>query len=101
MPAPPPPPMEKATPKRPAQALPQPPPPSRLLPFLERLGRARLLRDRRTVDQLREELPTVYESDASWICSKLEGELFVAAGAAEFARLFGLRDAVPPLGSAP
>lgn len=83
-----------------APAPPRPPDPARLQPFLERLGRARLLRDRRTIELLRKEMPPLYESDFDWLFSRLAGDLFSAAGAAEIARLFALGAAVPHLASA-
>lgn len=83
-----------------APPLPQPSPPARLQAYLETLGRARLLRDRRTLDRLRKEAPALYESDVAWLLSRFEGDLFSAAGAAELAALYGLRAAVPSLAAA-
>ncbi len=71
--------------------------PERLAPFLERLGRARLLRDRATLARLRAELPGLFESDVAWIGSRLGADLFAAAGAAELVRMFGLRQLLPEL----
>ena len=73
--------------------------PERLLPALERLGRARLVRDRRTLDELRQALPAVFEEDFEWIRSRLSGELFSAAGAAELVVAFGRREAIGDLAS--
>ena len=39
----------------------------RLLSFLEKLGRARLVRDRRTLAELRRSLPPVFEEDFDWL----------------------------------
>jgi hypothetical protein len=74
--------------------------PERLRPVLERIGRARLVRDRRTLEELRRSLPPVFEEDFEWIRSRLSGELFVAAGAAELVAGFGRRDAVGDLAAA-
>jgi len=78
----------------------EPPSPDRLRPFLEKLGRARILRDRRTLDALRGQLPPVFESDIPALLSQLGDELFIAAGIAELVRLFGWHDAVPSLSAA-
>ena len=75
-------------------------PPERLLPFLERLGRARLLKDRRRLADLRGGLPTLWSSDLDWLAARLHGEIFAAAGAAELIRLFGVRRAIADLGEA-
>lgn len=84
--------------------LPPPPPatpdPERLRAFLTDLGRARLLRDRRTLDRLRAAVPPVFDSDFPWIYGWLSGDLFLGAGAAELSRLFGRQDSVPPLAGA-
>ena len=71
--------------------------PERLLPFLEKLGRARLVRDRRTLAELRRRMEPVFEEDFAWIRGRLSGELFAAAGAAELAVAFGRADAVGDL----
>ncbi len=81
-------------------APPELPSPERLRPFLESLGRARLLRDRRTLEALRTRIPPVFESDFNSLYAQVGGELFVSAGIAELARLFGWRDVVPALASA-
>jgi hypothetical protein len=93
-PPPPRPPAEPARPVAPGRAAERP---ERLEPFLARLGRARLLRDRVSLKRLLAEIPPVYESDVAWIGARLAGELFGAAGAAEILRLFGLRQALPEL----
>ena len=98
----PPPPARTATAPAPAPRRAQPPPPQapspdRLRPFLEKLGRARVLKDRRTLDTLRGQSPPVLESDVDALLGLLEGDLFPAAGVAELVRLFGWRSAVPPL----
>jgi hypothetical protein len=69
----------------------------RLLRMLERLGRARLVKDRRTLEEVRRTLPPVFEEDFEWIRSRLGGELLAAAGAAELLAAFGRRDAVGDL----
>jgi hypothetical protein len=79
---------------------PELPSPERLFPFLEKLGRARILRDRRSLDALRRQVPPVFERDFEPLLSQLGGELFRSAGIAELARLFGWHDAVPALASA-
>ena len=79
---------------------PSPVAPERLRPFLERLGRARLLRDRRILQSLLRDVPPLFESDAAWVYARLEGDLFAAAGAAELAAIYGLRGAVPYLAAA-
>lgn len=94
---PPPPRPEKPAPRSLAPDPPLPVPPSRLQPYLERLGRARLLRDRRTLNLLAREVPPLFESDTAWLYSRLEADLFSAAGAAELAAIYGLRGAVPHL----
>lgn len=71
--------------------------PERLLPLLEKLGRARLVRDRRTLADLRRRLEPVYEEDFEWIRGRLSGELLTAAGAAELVVAFGRMDAVGDL----
>jgi hypothetical protein len=71
--------------------------PERLLPFLETLGRARLVRDRRSLEDLRRRCPPVFEEDFEWIRSRLRGELLAAAGAAELIAWFGRRDGVGDL----
>ena len=50
----------------------------RLLPFLEKIGRARLVRDRRMTEALRRNLPAVFEEDFEWIRGRLSGELIAA-----------------------
>jgi hypothetical protein len=70
---------------------------SRLLPFLEKLGRARLVRDRRTLAALRAALPPVFEQDFEWIRARLRGELLAAAGAVELIGAFGRQDGVGDL----
>jgi hypothetical protein len=96
-----PPPALLPPPPPPARRAQAPPPdvpsPDRLKPFLEKLGRARLLRDRRTLDALRGEVPPVFDSDFEALVPQLGDDLFVSAGVAELARLFGRRDAVPAL----
>lgn len=84
-------PLRAAAPGKASQA------PERLLPLLEKLGRARLLRDRRTLAELRRRMEPVFEEDFEWIRSRLSGELIAAAGAAELAGAFGRRDAVGDL----
>src|SRR5436190_6184005 len=71
--------------------------PERLLTFLETLGRARLVRNRRTLEELRRRCPAVFEEDFDWIRSRLRGELMAAAGAAELLAAFGCRDGVGDL----
>ena len=78
---------------RPTQA------PERLLPLLEKLGRARLVRDRRTMAELRRRLDPVYEEDFEWIRGRLSGDLLAAAGAAELVVAFGRGEAVGDLAS--
>jgi hypothetical protein len=72
-------------------------PPERLLPLLEKLGRARLVRDRRTLADLRRRMEPVFESDFEWIRGRLSGELIAAAGAADLVVAFGRHDAVGDL----
>jgi hypothetical protein len=72
-------------------------PPERLLALLEKLGRARLVRDRRTLGDLRRHMEPVFESDFEWIRGRLSGELIGAAGAAELVVAFGRTDAVGDL----
>lgn len=74
--------------------------PERLIPYLERLGRARLLRDRRGLAVQRAAAPELSTEDAAWLRGRLGEGLFVAAGAAELARLRGLRAIIPELGRA-
>jgi hypothetical protein len=76
---------------------PERPSPDRLRPFLEKLGRARILRDRKTLAALRGQVPPVFESDLPVLSSWLGEDLFISAGIAELVRLFGLHDAVPAL----
>lgn len=76
---------------------PEPPAAERLWPFLEKLGRAVVLRDRRTLELLRRELPPVFDSDLPVLHARLGDDLFVSAGIAELARLFARHDAVPSL----
>ena len=90
----------KPAPRNVAPAPPSPIDPGRLGPYLERLGRARLLRDRRVLQALLRDLPPLFESDAAWVYARLEGDLFAAAGAAELAAIYGLRGAVPHLAAA-
>jgi hypothetical protein len=90
-PSPPPPAMRALTPP------PERPSPDRLKPFLEKLGRARILRDRRTLAALRAQVPPVFETDLPVLSSWLGEDLFLAAGVAELIHLFGLHDAVPAL----
>src|SRR5207237_9183144 len=71
--------------------------PQRLLPFLVKLGRARLLRDRRTLEDLRPTLPSVFEEDFEWIRARLPGELLAAAGAVDLIAAFRRHDAVGDL----
>jgi hypothetical protein len=71
--------------------------PGRLLPFLEKLGRARLVRDRRALAELRRQTPPVFEEDLEWIRGRLSGELLGAAGAADLVASFRHRDAVGDL----
>src|SRR5688500_1706332 len=71
--------------------------PERLLPFLEKVGRARLVRDRRSQEELRRLSPAVFEEDFGWIRSRLTGELLAAAGAAELIAVFGRLEAVGDL----
>lgn len=84
-------PVRAPAPGRPGQG------PERLLPMLQQLGRARLVRDRRTLEDLRRRMPPVFEEDFAWVRSQLKAELFAAAGAAELAAAFGRRDAVGDL----
>jgi len=93
-PAPPPAPAEKPRIAEPGRAAASP---ERLLPFLEALGRARLVRDRRTQEELRRRCPPIFEEDFEWIRSRLRGELMGAAGAAELIAAFGRQDAVGDL----
>jgi len=69
----------------------------KLQELLRKLGRAVVVRDRRTYDELRAAPPSLYESDVPWLLERLEDELFVAAGAAELVSWFGLAEAVPKL----
>ncbi len=69
----------------------------RLRPWLERLGRARLLRDRQGLERLQAEFPQVFEGDLDWIIAQLAADLFTAAGAAELIRWYGLSRALPGL----
>jgi hypothetical protein len=87
-------------PRRAQAAPPERPSPERLRSFLEALGRARVLRDRRTLEDLRGRIPPVYESDFEALESQIGGELFLSAGIAELIRLFGVHDAVPALAGA-
>ena len=79
---------------------PKPPDPERLRPFLEKLGRAKILRDRRTLAAFQAQVPAVFESDLPTLCSQLEGDLFVSAGIVELVRLFRWHDATPSLAAA-
>jgi HEAT repeat protein len=89
---------EAAAPRRAvAPALPDRPDAARLRPFLEKLGRARLLRDRRTLDRLRQEVPPIFDTDFETLYAWLGADLFVSAGVAEAGRMFGRQDAVSPL----
>jgi HEAT repeat protein len=81
------------TPGKAAQA------PERLLPLLEKLGRARLVRDRRTLAELRRRVEPIHEEDFEWIRGRLSEELLTAAGAAELVVAFGRMDAVGDLAS--
>jgi hypothetical protein len=74
--------------------------PERLRGYLESLGRARLVRDRRTLEELRRRGPPVFEEDFEWIRSCLRGDLMAAAGAAELIGAFGRRDGVGDLAAA-
>jgi hypothetical protein len=81
-----------------AQATPpERPSPDRLRPFLEKLGRARIVRDRRTLDALLGQVPPVFESDIAALSSQIGDDLFVSAGSVELIGLFGWHDAVPAL----
>jgi hypothetical protein len=96
------PPLPVPPPLPPAALQPQPPrpeplSPARLLPYLEKLGRARLLRDRRTLEALRSQVPAVFQSDFEPLTSRIGGDLFISAGVAELAILFRWHDAVPAL----
>jgi hypothetical protein len=71
--------------------------PERLRPYLEKLGRARLLRDRRTLEDLRRGTPPVFEEDFEWIRSQLRGELMAAAGAADLIAAFRRHEAAGDL----
>lgn len=71
--------------------------PERLLPLLEKLGRARLVRDRRSQAELRRRLEPIYEEDFEWIRGRLAGDLIAAAGAAELVVAFGRGEAVGDL----
>jgi len=71
--------------------------PERLLPYLEKLGRARLVRDRRSLEELRRRCPPVFEEDFEWIRARLRGELLAAAGAADLIAAFGRSDGVGDL----
>jgi len=84
----------------PSPAPPEPPPADRLRPYIEKLGRARLLRDRRTLDELRRKPPPIFDTDREPLRAWVGGDLFLAAGVAELARLFGWQDAVPALAAA-
>lgn len=64
------------------------------------LGRARLLRDRRTLERLRNEVPALREADLSWLEDRLGADLFTAAGAAELLRWYRVSRAVAPLSKA-
>jgi hypothetical protein len=94
VPAPPPAPAEKPRMAEPGRAAASP---ERLLPFLETLGRARLVRDRRKLEELRRRCPVIFEEDFEWIRGRLRGELIAAAGAAELIGAFGWRDGVGDL----
>src|SRR5258708_13285223 len=76
---------------------PELPSPDRLRPFLDRLGRARILRDRRTLETLRARTPLIFDSDLPALLSQLGDDLFISAGIAELARLFAWNDALPVL----
>src|SRR5207248_1540976 len=69
----------------------------RLLPYLEKLGRARLVRDRRTLDELRRRTPPVFEEDFEWIRARLQGELLAAAGAVDLIASFRRHEATGDL----
>src|SRR6185295_356635 len=69
----------------------------RLLAHLEKLGRARLVRDRRTLEELRRRTPPLFEEDFGWIRARLSGELFAAAGAVDLLAAFRRHDAVGDL----
>lgn len=70
---------------------------TKLLEWIRRLGRAVVVRDRRTERELRAAPPTVYDSDVAWILSLLGEELFTSAGAAHLLSWFDLPDSVPAL----
>ncbi len=70
---------------------------TKLRAWIERLGRAVVLKDRRTFADLKSSVPTLYESDLPWLFSLLKEELFTAAGAAELLRWYALPAAVPEL----
>jgi len=76
---------------------PELPSPERLRPFLDRLGRARILRDRRTLEALRAHAPLIFDSDLPSLLSQFGDDLFISAGIAELARSFAWNDAVPVL----
>ncbi len=78
-----------------------PEPPRRdLVPWLERLGRARLLRDIRTLERLRTEVPSLHDGDVPGLIALLRSDLFAAAGAAELIRWYRISRAVPELSEA-
>ncbi len=52
------------------------------------------------MDLLRKEIPPVFESDFEGLYPWLSGDLFLSAGVAELARLFGRRESIPHLAAA-
>lgn len=73
------------------------PAPRDLGPWIARLGRARLLKDRKTLERLRAEVPPLNEGDVPGIVDRLRSDLFSAAGAAELLRWYRVSRAVAPL----
>lgn len=63
----------------------------------QRLGRAVVLKDHKTIEAIAQSLPSIYESDVQDFARWLQEDLFLAAGTATLARWFRLYALVPEL----
>ncbi len=65
--------------------------------WIEKLGRATVLRDKRSQKELKESAPKIRQSDLPYLLSLLSDPLFLSAGTAELFKIYRLPESILPL----
>ncbi len=69
----------------------------KLRAWIEKLGRATVLRDKRSQKTIKESAPKIHQSDLPYLFSLLSDPLFLSAGTAELFKMYRLPEAIRPL----